>query len=102
MFTHVKIPLLLCLLAASMTLNVSFVYSRHTPRAPQALAVGSVAPTLHTRTPEGKNVPITFGKRPTVLYVLAPGCGWCAHATPPTSTRSGSKHTAGTTLSRSA
>ena len=55
------------------------------PRASQEsgppIKVGDEAPPLFLTTQTGRSVHISVSGRPRVLYVISPGCGWCARNT---------------------
>lgn len=50
------------------------------PAGPSAPAIGSLLPPLEALGADGSRERLTFepSGRPTLLYVFAPGCGWCA------------------------
>lgn len=95
-------PALLALLACSLTVNVglgAYTYLRDggfrawgsffgaTPVAVDGQArvpipVGAMAPPLQAVDPDTtENITLTFGSRPTVLYVISPMCQWCVRNT---------------------
>lgn len=72
-------PLLLALLALSLSVNVYLYRGLRDPVRP----VGSVKPGDHVPefsapSSRGGVVDVRFGSRSTILYVFSPKCSWCA------------------------
>lgn len=70
-------PLLLVLLAVSLTANV-FLYRHYRPTMPlmPESSVGQQVPEFVDTSLGGGTVPVRFNK-PVVLYVFSPSCVWC-------------------------
>jgi AhpC/TSA family len=76
--TRSDLTVVLGLLVASLAVNVFFGLRLYAPhRAPAMLANGTMIGSLRVSSLEGKAATLTFGERPTVLYVFSPSCPWC-------------------------
>lgn len=43
--------------------------------------LGKMAPEIYARPVGGNRVRLRLSARPTIVYVISPGCGWCARNT---------------------
>ena len=76
---------LMVLLCASVAVNVAYAYRSKAgsmvaaPTARGLWAVGTIAPPLLVEDADGNQHWLEWEKlqRPLVIYVFAPGCGWC-------------------------
>jgi len=74
------------LLVTSVTLNLILAKQLRGANAKLAafnaestVEIGASVPDIEARTPDGKEITYSFAtaKRPTVLYIFSPSCGWC-------------------------
>jgi peroxiredoxin len=82
--TQSDVRFLLALLAVSLGINTFLAYrvltaNRMAP-PPKPLVAGDSAPPLELKTLDGRLATLGYSEpaRPTVLYVFAPSCGFCA------------------------
>ncbi|MEZ5317289.1 MAG: hypothetical protein R2752_07820 [Vicinamibacterales bacterium] len=67
----------LLVLAVSLAANIQLVHNAREVKTSPHFMAGQVLGPLPVREPRGQALTMNV-KEPTVLYVLAPGCTWCA------------------------